>query len=93
MVCVLIWLYLLLLHGRFWRVDRLLPNEPPLEYMKGPIAVVIPARNEAEGIGRAVSSLLRQSCAEVMHVFVMDDNSSDGTAEVAQGGGNQLWAR
>ena len=83
-VCVLIWLYLLLLHGRFWRVDRLLPNEPPLEYMKGPIAVVIPARNEAEGIGRAVSSLLRQSCAEVMHVFVMDDNSSDGTGEVAR---------
>ncbi len=63
------------------------------------VAVVIPARNEAEVIGRAVASLLRQSswptlspksgeedgAPEVsLHVFVVDDNSTDGTDDAAR---------
>ncbi len=47
------------------------------------IAVVIPARNEADVIGRAVASLLRQSGCD-LHIFVVDDNSTDGTAEAAR---------
>ena len=42
---------------------------------------VIPARNEASFIGRSVASLLHQSCIESLQVLVVDDNSSDGTAE------------
>ena len=50
----------------------------------GPIAVVIPARNEADVIGEAVHSLLQQSCASAIHIFLVDDNSTDGTAEAAR---------
>ena len=83
-ICVLAWLYLLLAHGRFWMVQRLRAQTPPLARIFGPIAVVIPARNEADVIGRSVSSLLRQSCASSLHIFVVDDNSTDRTAEVAR---------
>lgn len=47
------------------------------------MAVVIPARNEAESIASAVRSHLRQQYAGAMHVFVVDDDSSDGTAGLA----------
>jgi hopene-associated glycosyltransferase HpnB len=48
------------------------------------IAVIIPARNEADVIGTSVASLLRQSCVDSLHIFVVDDNSTDGTAEAAR---------
>src|SRR5664279_1816256 len=83
-VCVILWLYLLLAHGRFWMVQRLGAREAPLSAIPGPIAVVIPARNEADVIGDAVHSLLQQSCAGAIHIFLVDDNSSDGTAEAAR---------
>ena len=59
------------------------------------IAVIIPARNEADVIGRAVASLLRQTCAEQLHIFVVDDNSTDRTADVVRqmAGRNEHGAR
>jgi hopene-associated glycosyltransferase HpnB len=59
------------------------PTLPPATII-APIAVVIPARNEADVIGRSVRSLLRQSCADTLHIFVVDDNSTDGTADAAR---------
>ena len=55
----------------------------PPPALTGPVAVVIPARNEAEAIGKAVTSLLQQSCAESIHIFLVDDNSTDGTSAAA----------
>ncbi|MDR3748708.1 MAG: glycosyltransferase [Acidobacteriota bacterium] len=83
-LCLLAWLYLLLFHGRFWQVSRLQTGRPPESQLSGPIAVVIPARNEASHIGRALRSLLAQSCAHAIHIFVVDDNSTDGTADAAR---------
>jgi hopene-associated glycosyltransferase HpnB len=83
-LCLLAWLYLLLAHGRFWMVQRLGVQNPPPARIVGRVAVVIPARNEADVIGRSVRSLLRQSGAGSLHIFVVDDNSTDGTAEVAR---------
>lgn len=83
-VCIILWLYLLLGHGRFWMVQRLRAKAAPLTAIAGPIAVVIPARNEADVIGGAIHSLLRQSCAGVLHIFLVDDNSADETAAVAR---------
>ena len=48
------------------------------------MAVIVPARNEAEVIGRAVSSLLRQDFDGELRLFVVDDNSTDGTASAAR---------
>ena len=83
LVCVAAWLYLLLAHGSFWRVSRALPPRSKPITAPGMVAVIIPARNEADVIGRAITSLLRQSWSR-LHIFVVDDNSSDGTAEAAR---------
>ena len=48
------------------------------------IAVVIPARDEADVIGSTIQSLLEQTGEESLHIFVVDDHSSDGTADVAR---------
>jgi len=84
-VCVLAWLYLLVGHGQFWMVQRLRAETAGTAMAScGPIAVVTPARNEADVMGLAVSSLLRQTYAGPLHVFVVDDNSSDDTSDVAR---------
>ncbi len=46
------------------------------------VDVFIPARNEAQGIGLCLASLLRQTLTP-HSVTVIDDNSSDGTADIA----------
>jgi hopene-associated glycosyltransferase HpnB len=88
-----IWLYLLLARGGFWRVPlarRPLPSIPvsaadrDADRRAGErVVAVVPARNEAEGIGKAVSSLLAQALMPPVHVIVVDDGSTDGTAEEA----------
>ena len=84
MSCLAAWIYLLAAHGSFWKVWRLGSQVSPAEAIGATIAVVIPARNEAEVIGATVQSLLGQSCAESIRIFVVDDHSTDGTAEVAR---------
>jgi hopene-associated glycosyltransferase HpnB len=83
-VCIVVWLYLLVGRGGFWRIDRL-RAEPAFSMVSNArIAVVIPARNEAESIGDAIRSLLAQTGCELLRVFVVDDHSDDGTADVAR---------
>jgi hopene-associated glycosyltransferase HpnB len=80
---VLIWLYLLLARGHFWRVSHALAPAPQTLKPRR-IVAVIPARDEADVIGRAVASLLAQRCVHEVHVIVVDDGSTDGTADVAR---------
>ncbi len=79
-----IWLYLLLGRGGFWlssqRDDAVLPA--PEVWPK--LAVVIPARDEADGIGACIGSLLRQDYAGEWSIVLVDDGSSDGTADIAR---------
>lgn len=79
-----IWLYLLFARGGFWRVRQHLspPSNPSLH--AGRIVAVVPARDEATVVGQAVRSLLEQTLPTPMHVILVDDGSSDGTAEVAR---------
>jgi len=81
-VCVLAWLYLLAARGGFWRIPRAPGHALPAEKTVT-VAVVIPARNEADVIARAVASLLRQNFRN-LQVFVIDDSSTDGTADAAR---------
>jgi hopene-associated glycosyltransferase HpnB len=81
---VAIWAYLLVAQGGFWRcAERDGPHgEPPAQWPA--VAVVVPARNEADSIGESIGSLLRQDYPGPLSVFLVDDDSDDGTAEVAR---------
>jgi hopene-associated glycosyltransferase HpnB len=47
------------------------------------VDIVIPARDEAETIGPVIASLLAQDYAGRFRIFLVDDNSTDGTAQQA----------
>jgi hopene-associated glycosyltransferase HpnB len=79
---LLIWGYLLLGRGGFWRIKHAAPS--PNGELSARIAVVIPARNEADVVGRTVTSLLSQNDTNSIHIFLIDDSSTDGTAQVAR---------
>ena len=58
---------------------------PTLESASAPrIAVIVPARNEADVIAQPVLSLLQQDYPGPLQVFVVDDHSSDETAQVVR---------
>ena len=46
--------------------------------------MIIPARNEADVVGRAIQSLLRQIGPQKIHIFLVDDASTDATAQAAR---------
>jgi hopene-associated glycosyltransferase HpnB len=81
---LLIWIYLLSFRGGFWRIPRHLAPVEPRQVSGGRVAVVIPARNEADVIGPALTSLLEQDFPTPLHIFLVDDASTDRTAEVAK---------
>ncbi|MEV5431672.1 glycosyltransferase [Streptomyces sp. NPDC052701] len=77
------WLWLLLGQGFFWRTDvRLPPRREPDAWPS--VCVVVPARDEAAVLPAALPSLLAQDYPGRAEVFLVDDGSSDGTAELAR---------
>lgn len=76
------WLNLWLFRGRFWETTTA-PQASQLADWPDVVAV-IPARNEADGIGATVGSLLRQAYPGRFRVVVVDDQSTDGTADIAR---------
>jgi hopene-associated glycosyltransferase HpnB len=85
------WIYLLLARGHFWRVREDYLDPKPLENWPH-IAVIVPARNEAQTISQAVSSLAEQDYAGEFSIIVVDDHSEDGTAALAQEAANESGA-
>jgi hopene-associated glycosyltransferase HpnB len=83
---LLIWVYLLLGRGGFWRISK---NLPPRVFTPAPgprVVAVIPARNEAAVIGAALESLRAQTLA----IVVVDDGSDDATAGIAGAAGVEV---
>jgi hopene-associated glycosyltransferase HpnB len=83
---LVIWTYLILFHGGFWlsleRDDRC---EPAPRFCSDwpSLVVVIPARDEAAMLPLSLGSLLAQDYPGKLSIVIVDDESSDGTAEVA----------
>jgi hopene-associated glycosyltransferase HpnB len=84
LIAFLIWLYLAFGHGGFWLGAERDDFDPPAPDRQPKVCVVIPARNEAEGVGECVGSLLRQDYRGLKSVVLVDDESTDGTADVAR---------
>ena len=80
-LALLIWLYLFFLHGKFWESTPELPPATPPEFPD--VDIVIPARDEAGTIAPVIASLLAQDYAGNFRVILVDDNSTDGTAQLA----------
>jgi hopene-associated glycosyltransferase HpnB len=77
------WLVLLLLRGTFWwpRVPSAIRE--PVRWPS--VCAIVPARDEAAFIEQSMASLLRQDYPGAFSVVLVDDHSSDGTAEIASG--------
>ena len=80
---VLIWLYLVFGRGGFWRICIEHPEADPVTTR---LVAVIPARNEAVVIDRALRSL----SGSVSQIVVVDDASADGTADIARSAGDNV---
>jgi len=87
-VSLVVWCVLLFARGGFWRTRC----APPIaaDALRAfddawpAVVAVVPARNEADVIGAAVTSLIEQTYAGAFHVVVVDDHSTDGTADAAR---------
>jgi hopene-associated glycosyltransferase HpnB len=86
-----IWLYLGFLRGNFWRLED--DHLEPKSLRKWPhVVAIVPARNEAETIARAVTSLLGQDYPGEFSVIVVDDQSDDGTVALSRKAAEELGA-
>ncbi|MFD0144936.1 MULTISPECIES: glycosyltransferase [unclassified Streptomyces] len=82
------WGWLLLGQGFFWRTDQRLPS-PPRHARVEPeawprVAVVVPARDEAEVLPLSLPSLLSQDYPGEAEILLVDDGSTDGTGKLAE---------
>lgn len=84
-VALTVWLVLVFARQGFWltaeRDTRGLPAEPA---HWPAVTAVVPARDEADVIAASIGSLLAQDYPGDFRVILVDDNSSDGTAEIAR---------
>ena len=80
-----LWLIILLLPWRPWSTRERLESGPAPKPDLKDITVLIPARNEASGIGRTLTALEHQGPS--LEVVVIDDQSEDDTAGVARAAG------
>ncbi|MET7368232.1 glycosyltransferase [Streptomyces sp. NPDC005566] len=80
---LVVWVWLLLGQGFFWRTDQRLPRRA--DPMRWPsVAVVVPARDEAEMLPVSLPSLLAQDYPGDAEIFLVDDCSEDGTGGLAR---------
>ena len=82
LLSVVIWVWLLVGHGAFWRSGPVLGAAYPTRPLK--VTVVIPARDEAEHIADTLRSLLDQQFNGELKIVLVDDNSSDGTGALSR---------
>jgi hopene-associated glycosyltransferase HpnB len=85
LLSLIIWIGLLSLWGQFWRTDQRLEAGETQMQSWPTVSVVIPARNEADLLPITLKSLLLQDYPGDFNVFLVDDRSTDGTANFAEG--------
>ena len=84
LLALAVWIYLLTARGGFWLCAERDDWEPArLDRWPGVVAIV-PARNEANSISASIGSMLEQDYPGSWTVILVDDDSSDGTADIAR---------
>jgi hopene-associated glycosyltransferase HpnB len=87
--CAGVWTYFAFFRGGFWRLRERLQAAGDSAARVG-VTAVIPARNEEDTIAYPVESLGRQRFKGDLRVVVADDESDDGTADVARASGAEV---
>ncbi len=80
---LLAWIYLLVGHGGFWRTDQRLPPCASEFAVWPDVVAIVPARDEAQVLPRTLPTLLAQDYPGQFSVVLVDDESTDGTPDVA----------
>ena len=78
-----IWVYLLAGRGGFWLEKAATPPRLDASRNYPSVVAVVPARNEARVVGKAIGSLAGQRYPGAFHIVLVDDSSNDGTEEAA----------
>jgi hopene-associated glycosyltransferase HpnB len=85
-ISLLLWIALTFFRGAFWRFDAFDDDHSlhsaPREWPR--VVAVVPARNEAATIERAITSLAGQNYKGHFQIIVVDDHSEDRTAALAE---------
>ena len=93
-LALLVWIYLLGFRGGFWLARQRDDLDPAPDLTEWPrVVAVVPARDEADVIERSIGSLLAQDYPGEFHIILVDDNSDDGTGDVARALANDNLAR
>ena len=82
-VAAVVWAYLVVGHGGYWRTSQWLPRGSGEPGRWPDVVAVVPARNEAAMLPVTLPALLGQDYPGPLSVILVDDGSTDGTAEVA----------
>lgn len=79
------WVYLVAVHGGFWRTGHRLPAiaAEPAPGAWPDVVAVVPARNEAGILPETLPTLLAQEYPGSFRVILVDDGSDDGTGTLA----------
>jgi glycosyltransferase involved in cell wall biosynthesis len=82
-VAAAVWAYLVVGHGGYWRTSQWLPRVTGEPARWPDVVAVVPARNEAAMLPVTLPALLGQDYPGPLSVILVDDGSTDGTAQVA----------
>ena len=83
---ILCWIAVAVRPGRGWDLRPVGEDEPapPAPAAWPPVALLVPARNEAAALKLTLPALLAQEYPGPRRVIVIDDRSTDGTGDVAR---------
>ena len=84
LLSLLIWIGLLAFREQFWLARDTDEAPMPDPAIWPAVTAIIPARDEAEVIGRAIASHIAQEYPGAFRIVLVDDGSSDGTADLAR---------
>ncbi len=86
LIAAIIWAVLLTARGGFWTFrdhDGAWAGQLPADIAWPAVAIIVPARDEAQVIEKSIGALLRQDYPGPFHVLLIDDDSKDDTGALA----------